>query len=83
MPKISKITRADYEYTIDVDRLDIRDLIAFEKARSSGNIEDILPLFEKCLVLASGVTIYDLPARHFRPIVDAIVSEMAGDKMGN
>ena len=83
MPKISKVTRADNEYTIDVDRLTIRDLLAFEKARTSGNIEDVMHLFEKCLVLSDGVTIYDLPARHFRPIIDAILGEMAGDKLGN
>ena len=42
MPKISKVTRADHEYTIDVDRLTIRDLLAFEKARTSGNVEDVM-----------------------------------------
>lgn len=71
------------EYIIDVDRLTIRDMLAMQEAQKSGDIQDMMPLFERCLILPEGKTIYELPARHFKPIIEGILRELSGQDLGN
>lgn len=76
MPKFNKVIKATAEYTIDVDQLTIRDLVLIDKAKSTGNFDDMLKVFDRCLILPEGKTIFDLPARHYKSIINAIQAEM-------
>lgn len=69
------------QYTVNSDALTIRDLIALQEA--GGDIKKQLPIFERCLNLPEGKSILDLPAKHLKLIAQAIVEEMAADKVGN
>lgn len=68
-------------YTIDADKLTIRDVIAMQK--SSGDIESLLPILKKCVTTDDGRDVDDLPAKHLRIISQTIVKQMQGDSLGN
>ena len=59
-------------YTIDADKLTIRDTITLQK--SGGDIETVLPILRD---------IEDLPAKHLRLIVEAISKKLSDDRLGN
>ena len=68
------------QYTINVDKLTIRDVIAIQNA--GGDISALMPIYAKVIELPEGTDVLDLPARHLKAIAQAIVQEMTAD-MGN
>lgn len=68
-------------YTIDADRLTIRDLIAMQKA--SGDIAEQLPILRKCVIIDGGGDIEDLPAKHLRIISQTLLKRISDDSLGN
>lgn len=68
-------------YTIDADKLTIRDTITLQK--SGGDIETVLPILRKCVTVDDGRDIEDLPAKHLRIIVEAISKKLSDDRLGN
>ena len=67
------------QYTIDADKITIRDLIALQNVgNDSAKQIDIL----KKAVIVEGGEFEDIPARHFKKIVAAILSELSPD-VGN
>ena len=41
-------------YTIDADRLTIRDMMTLSTAGTAGNMAAVLPILEKCVVTDDG-----------------------------
>ena len=68
-------------YTIDADKVTIRDLIALQK--SGGDIDAVMPILRKCVTVDDGRDIDDLPAKHLRLIVQALMKRVQGDDSGN
>lgn len=68
-------------YTIDADKITIRDVIALRKAGT--DIEAQIPILRKCVIVENGGDIEDLPARHLALISKALVEKIAGDQTGN
>jgi hypothetical protein len=68
------------QYTINVQKLSIRDVIALQNA--GADIGAQMPIYAKCLNLPEGFDVLDLPATHLKVIAQAIVKEMTSD-MGN
>ena len=68
-------------YTIDADKVTIRDLIALQK--SGGDIDAVMPILRKCVTVDDGRAIDDLPAKHLRLIVQALMKRVQGDDSGN
>jgi hypothetical protein len=68
-------------YTIDADKVTIRDLIALQK--SGGDIDAVMPILRKCVTVDDGRDIDDLPAKHLRLIVQALMKRVQGDDLGN
>lgn len=68
-------------YTIDADKVTIRDLIALQK--SGGDIDAVMPILRKCVTVDDGRDIDDLPAKHLRLIVQALMKRVQGDDVGN
>ena len=68
-------------YTIDADKVTIRDLIALQK--SGGDIDAVMPILRKCVTVDDGREIDDLPAKHLRLIVQALMKRVQGDDLGN
>lgn len=68
-------------YTIDADKVTIRDLIALQK--SGGDIDAVMPILRKCVTVDDGREIDDLPAKHLRLIVQALMKRVQGDDVGN
>jgi len=66
-------------YTIDADQITIRDLIALQTAGNDNARQiDIL----KKAVIVEGGEFEDIPARHFKKIISAILAELSPD-VGN
>jgi hypothetical protein len=70
-------------YTIDADRLTIRDMMTFAKVGPSGDIEAMLPILEKCVTTDDGRRVEDLPARHLKLITEALINKLSGTDSGN
>lgn len=68
-------------YTVDADKVTIRDLIALQK--SGGDIDAVMPILRKCVTVDDGREIDDLPAKHLRLIVQALMKRVQGDDVGN
>ena len=68
-------------YTVDADKVTIRDLIALQK--SGGDIDAVMPILRKCVTVDDGRDIDDLPAKHLRLIVQALMKRVQGDDVGN
>ena len=68
-------------YTIDADKVTIRDLIALQK--SGGDIDAVMPILRKCVTVDDGRDIDDLPAKHLRLIMQALMKRVQGDDVGN
>lgn len=68
-------------YTIDADKVTIRDLIALQK--SGGDIDAVMPILRKCVTVDDGREVDDLPAKHLRLIVQALMKRVQGDDVGN
>lgn len=68
-------------YTIDADKITIRDMIALSKA--GGDIESALPILRKCVITDDGRDVEDLPARHLRLIMQALMKRLSDDSLGN
>lgn len=68
-------------YTIDADKVTIRDMVTLQK--NSGDIEAVLPILRKCVVVDDGREVDDLPARHLRVIATTLVKKLSGDDLGN
>lgn len=67
------------QYTIDADKITIGDLIALQTVGSDMHAQiDIL----KKAVIVEGGKFEDIPAKHFRKIIQAIVSEL-NPELGN
>jgi hypothetical protein len=64
------------QYTIDADKITIRDLIALQ---SIGNdMQKQIDILKKAVIVEGGV-FEDIPARHFKKIIASILQEMAPD----
>ncbi len=63
-------------YTIDQDALTMGDLIALSNA--GNNLAAQIEILRKCVVVENGGRIEDLPARHYRAIVNVIKEVMTG-----
>jgi hypothetical protein len=70
-------------YTIDADRLTIRDMMTLGTAGTAGDMVAILPILEKCVVTNDGRKVEDLPATHLRIIVKALTEKLSGTDSGN
>lgn len=68
-------------YTIDADKVTIRDMVTLQK--NSGDIEAVLPILRKCVIVDDGREVDDLPARHLRVIATTLVKKLSGDDLGN
>lgn len=68
-------------YTIDADKVTIRDLIALQK--SGGDIDAVMPILRKCVTVDDGREVDDLPAKHLRLITQALMKRVQGDDVGN
>lgn len=68
-------------YTVDADKVTIRDLIALQK--SGGDIDAVMPILRKCVTVDDGREVDDLPAKHLRLIVQALMKRVQGDDVGN
>lgn len=69
-------------YTIDADKVTIRDLIAMDKAGS--DLDVIMPVLRKCVTVDDGRDLDDLPAKHLRIIATTLKKRLAGDdSLGN
>lgn len=68
-------------YTIDADKVTIRDLIALQK--SGGDIDAVMPVLRKCVTVDDGRDVDDLPAKHLRLITQALMKRLQGDDLGN
>lgn len=68
-------------YTIDADKVTIRDLIALQK--SGGDIDAVMPVLRKCVTVDDGREVDDLPAKHLRLITQALMKRLQGDDLGN
>jgi hypothetical protein len=53
-------------YTIDADKVTIRDLIALNK--HNDDLDTVMPILRKCVTVDDGRELDDLPARHLRII---------------
>jgi hypothetical protein len=75
------------EYTIDIDQLTFRDIIAFQKVKNNEDLEHVLPILEKCVIVSDGRSLQDLPFRHFNAICAAVLKKVSEaddeDSMGN
>jgi hypothetical protein len=74
------------EYTIDIDQLTFRDIIAFQKVQSNQDLEAVLPILEKCVIVSDGRSLQDLPFRHFNAICAAVLEKVQSadvDDLGN
>jgi hypothetical protein len=76
------------EYTIDIDQLTFRDIIAFQKVKNNGDVEQVLPILEKCVTVSDGRLLQDLPFRHFNIICAAVLEKVSNandteSNMGN
>lgn len=70
-------------YTIDADRLTIRDMMTLSKAGTAGDMTAILPILEKCVIIDDGRNVEDLPAKHLRIIIEALTKKLNGTDSGN
>jgi hypothetical protein len=68
-------------YTVDADKVTIRDLIALQK--SGGDIDAVMPILRKCVTVDDGREVDDLPAKHLRLITQALMKRVQGDDVGN
>lgn len=68
-------------YTIDADKVTIRDLITLQK--SGGDIDAVMPVLRKCVTVDDGREVDDLPAKHLRLITQALMKRLQGDDLGN
>lgn len=68
-------------YTVDADKVTIRDLIALQK--SGGDIDAVMPIIRKCVTVDDGREVDDLPAKHLRLITQALMKRVQGDDVGN
>lgn len=68
-------------YTIDADKVTIRDLITLQK--SGGDIDAVMPILRKCVTVDDGREVDDLPAKHLRMISQALLKRISGDDLGN
>ena len=70
-------------YTIDADRLTIRDMMTLSKAGNAGDIEGVLPILEKCVITDDGRKVEELPAKHLKAITEALTKKLSGADSGN
>ena len=68
-------------YTIDADKVTIRDLITLQK--SGGDIDAVMPVLRKCVTVDDGREVDGLPAKHLRLITQALMKRLQGDDLGN
>jgi hypothetical protein len=79
-----KMPEGSIMYTIDADKLTIRDAINLQKAGTSGDIEQAMPILRKCVIVDDGRDLEDLPARHLRIIMQELSKRLGADaSLGN
>jgi hypothetical protein len=77
-----KMPEGSIMYTIDADKVTIRDMIALQKI--GGDIELAMPILRKCVTVDDGREIEDLPARHLRIIMQELSKRLGADaSLGN
>ena len=64
------------EYTIDIDQLTFRDIIAFQKVKNNDDLLQVVPILEKCVIVADGRSLQDSPFRHFNIICAAVLEKV-------
>jgi hypothetical protein len=67
-------------YTIDSDKLTIGSLVALQEA--GDNLAAQINVLRKIVVVTDG-TIEDIPARHYRAIIKAVMQGVTGNDLGN
>lgn len=70
-------------YTIDADRLTIRDMMTLSSAGTAGDMIAVLPILEKCVVTDDGRKVEELPAKHLKIIIEALTKKLNGTESGN
>lgn len=67
-------------YTIDDEKLTISDLVKLQKA--GDDLSAQLDVLRKVVVVTDG-TVDDIPAKHYRAIVRAVLAGVTGESLGN
>jgi hypothetical protein len=67
-------------YSIDATKLTIRDVANLVKAGQSNNLDALLPIMNKCVLVEDGRKAEDLPASHLAQIITAIVTRVSGEQ---
>jgi hypothetical protein len=73
-------------YNIDPDNFTIRDMITIQKLAKNGNnmdLESILPILDRCVILEGGGSVEELPAAHFKIIMQKLMERFAGNDLSN
>ena len=66
-------------YSIDATKLTIRDVANLVKAGQGNDLDALLPIMNKCVMVDDGRKAEDLPANHLAQIISAIVSRVSGE----
>lgn len=66
-------------YTIDSTKLTIRDVANLVKAGQANDLDALLPIMNRCVIVDDGRKAEELPATHLAQIISAIVSRVSGD----
>lgn len=69
------------EYTIDRDAITIRDFMKLQK--NANDFEAQIEIIKKAVKVNGKGTLEDLPVRHWRAIVKAIMDDIGGESLGN
>jgi len=67
-------------YSIDATKLTIRDVANLVKAGKENDIDGMVPIMNKCVLVEDGRRAEDLPASHLAQIITAIVTRVSGDQ---
>jgi hypothetical protein len=67
-------------YSIDASKLTIRDVANLVKAGKENDIDGMVPIMNKCVMVEDGRKAEDLPASHLAQIITAIVTRVSGDQ---
>ena len=67
-------------YSIDASKLTIRDVANLVKAGKENDIDGMVPIMNKCVLVEDGRKAEDLPASHLAQIITAIVTRVSGEQ---
>lgn len=67
-------------YSIDASKLTIRDVANLVKAGKENDVDGMVPIMNKCVLVEDGRKAEDLPASHLAQIITAIVTRVSGEQ---